>query len=719
MILLSDLLRYEEPEPRTIRLLWTDVHGNAFVIDVYDPIALPVATTTAQLEADLREKRAFLVKPDPFNVIALDKSLSPSSVSRRDQAWAAIGPIVAKQPDIFLPRKRAALVGPIEGAGTATRVTVYLYLRLYWQRGMTKNALLADYGNCGAPGKRRIATPGKKLGRPRRYGDLPGMTVTDAIRQVFQLAFDRFYATSLKYSKQAVYDLMIKDFFCVREIDHETGLVIHRPKPESAKLGDPTYDQFLYWTDKDNLALVVRRQRMGPRAYDKDCRGLTGTSTAETWGPGSRYQIDATIADVFLVSRSDRNRIIGRPVLYVVIDVFSRMIVGIYVGLEGPSWIGAMMALSNTAEDKVAFCARYGRVISEDEWPCHHLPATLLGDGGEIESSLIEMLINNFNVTVETSAPYRADWKGIVERRFRLLPAVFRPYVPGYIETDYRTRGGTDYRYDAALDVDDFIRVIIECVLYFNNFHEISKYDKDRDVASDGVPPIPTDLWDWGIENRSGALRSFPVDLVRFSLMPVGQATVTEHGLQFEGSYYTSTKAMEELWFDRARQDGRWKIQVSYDSRDMDQIYIHEPKGKLAYHTGTLTERSRANRGLSLSEIQQREIAEKHAAANRRPEQQIAKSDMLGNIEQIVAIASQKTSEAVGKHDTRNVSDIRQHRAEEKLENRAQEAFRLGGASGKPSKTADIVKFPGLIEPSDEFSEPDITELLGQDSPDE
>ncbi len=50
-------------------------------------------------------------------------------------------------------------------------------------------------------------------------------------------------------------------------------------------------------------------------------------------GPGSRYEIDATIADVYLLS-ADRQRVIGRPTLYVVVDVFSRMVAGFYIGLE-------------------------------------------------------------------------------------------------------------------------------------------------------------------------------------------------------------------------------------------------------------------------------------------------------------------------------------------------------------------------------------------------
>jgi transposase InsO family protein len=100
--------------------------------------------------------------------------------------------------------------------------------------------------------------------------------------------------------------------------------------------------------------------RRSAKKYEQENRPIMGSSTAEALGPGSIYQIDATVADVYLVSQFNRNWIIGRPVVYGVIDVFSRLVTGIYIGLEGPSWIGAMMALANAAMDKVEFCRNYG-----------------------------------------------------------------------------------------------------------------------------------------------------------------------------------------------------------------------------------------------------------------------------------------------------------------------------------------------------------------------
>jgi hypothetical protein len=51
---------------------------------------------------------------------------------------------------------------------------------------------------------------------------------------------------------------------------------------------------------------------------------------------------------------------------------------------------------------------------------------------------MIETLANNLRIHVENTGPFRPDWKGIVEQRFRLIPAKFKPYVLGYVANDFK-----------------------------------------------------------------------------------------------------------------------------------------------------------------------------------------------------------------------------------------------------------------------------------------
>lgn len=729
MLKVGDVLDLAPDSSKRVRIVWMTADGTSVAIYPLDADgAFPELVPAEPLEAGLRAREITLVE-DPFMVIVMEDKLKETHKSRRDRAWKMIRPLVTEVPYIFSADRRGTLISDaVEKARKGddpdlkriTAAQVYVYLRRYWQRGMTVNALLPDYEKSGGRGKTRKAGE-KKRGRPRKYGKQKGTNVTPDMRKVFSVAYDRYYASQVngKYTLRGAYKKMISEFYSVKGTDPETGQILHFRKEEIEEQGGvPLFEQFQYWCNKDHLRLEIKRKRMGAKLYDKDLRGLLGTSNAEVIGPGSRYQIDATIADVYLVSRLDPNLIIGRPVLYVVIDVFSRLIVGIYVGLEGPSWVSAMMALANTAMDKVAYCAKFGIAIQPEDWPAQHMPGTFLGDRGEIESEKIDSLINNFNVSVENTSSYRADWKGVVESRFRLLPAKFKAYMPGYIDVDYRQRGGTDYRLDAVLNLDDFTKIIINCVLHYNNSHEITTYDYDRDVRADGVPAIPSQLWEWGIRHRSGALRAYPEELVKFSLMPKDQASVTETGIAFRGRFYTCKLAMEQRWFDKARQDGRWKVVVSYDPRDMDQVYLHVIGQRTAFEVCTLTDRSRADRHLSSWEIDQVDQRDKHRQADERTDAVLASVDTDAANEQVINEALARRgppSQASAASRTANISG---NRAEEKDASRATEAFRFGeDASGTIRPSAAVVPIRGRPGPTDDadYSLPTIDEILRDD----
>ncbi len=555
--LTNDVIHYINTGIR-LRILW--LHPNAdfaYVIDIDADIAYPVhmslSTLNKETESDGEGNMALAqLIDDPFFIGISEDDIPTGSKSRRDKSFSLIEELTRKVPDIFEPSRRWDLL--VKKGLSSGHSDIYKKLRRYWQRGQRPNALLPDYRNCGSKGQIKVAKNGK-LGRPAKSG-LVRITVSEGLRRIFKVAVDRWYATGKKFNLQKAFDKMIQEFFCEKIYDEKTRSVKYQYKESSLVEGLPTITQFKYWLKKDNNELAIKRKRVSPRIYDKDMRGLTGTSNSEVWGPGSRFQIDATILDVYLVSRFDRSKIIGRPVLYVVIDVYSRMIVGMYVGIEGPSWVTAMMALANCVEDKVAYCAKYGITIEKEDWPCYHLPAKLLGDKGEIAGKTINHLINQYQVEVENTASFRADWKGIVEQRFRILPSNFKPFVDGYIETDFQIRGGHDYRLDATLDIEQMTAILIKCVLYNNNWHDLKNYDKDYDLAKANIPNVPLELWEWGIANKSGTLRTFPLQDVKFSLMVEGKASITELGIKFKSNYYTCPTAMQEQWFDSARQEG-------------------------------------------------------------------------------------------------------------------------------------------------------------------
>ena len=402
-------------------------------------------------------------------------------------------------------------------------------------------------------------------------------------------------------------------------------------------------------------------------------------------GPGSRYQIDATIGDIYLVSRLRRNQIVGRPTIYLVSDVFSRMIVGMYVGLENPSWVGAMSAIANTASDKVTYCEQFGIDINEADWPCAHLSSVILGDRAELLSIDSNRLVTELGLTVENSAPYRADWKGIIERKFNTIQAEFQPYVDGYVHKDFKTRTGRDYRLDAKWDIQQFTRIMIHFVLKHNSAHRIRGYDFDEDMVQDNLPPIALDLWNWGIKNRSGLLKQRDEEEVKVALMPQGKGLVTRRAIVFKNCYYSCDLAVKEGWFVRAK-DKTWYVTLSYDPRDMTHVYYRPENG--GFHIGQLTDRSRAYSGMSLKEVLQVHYFDNQRDHPDKRENRQSELDLDEAIQQLVAETEELSPAPLGSKASR-VRNIRDNREQEARDQRKHEAFDL--SDGEKEVSASVV----------------------------
>src|SRR5690606_15059951 len=158
-------------------------------------------------------------------------------------------------------------------------------------------------------------------------------------------------------------------------------------------------------------------------------------------------------------------RIIGRPTIYIVIDVFSRMIAGFYIGFDNPSYVVAMQAIVNACIDKTEICQKLDIEIARDEWPCIGLPDVILADRGEMMSYQVDALISGFNLRIESAPPRRGDAKGIVESCFRTLQAEFKPFAPGVVAGNRVIKHGErDYRLDAVIPISDFVQIILRTI---------------------------------------------------------------------------------------------------------------------------------------------------------------------------------------------------------------------------------------------------------------
>ncbi|MDF2606229.1 MAG: transposase [Bacillales bacterium] len=352
------------------------------------------------------------------------------------------------------------------------------------------------------------------------------------------------------------------------------------------------------------------------------------------------------------------------------------MVVGIHIGLEGPSWIGAMMALANTVTDKQKFCAKYGIDIAKEDWPCEHLPNVLLADRGEFEGYNVDRLIEAFNMEVENAAPYRADWKGIVEKYFDLIHIRVKPFLPGYIAKDFQQRGSRDYRLDAVLTLDEFSKIIIKQIIYHNTSHYLKDYVRENDMVSDNVEPVPLEIWNWGIQNRTGKLKYHSEETVKAHLLPRESATVTEKGIKFKGMYYSCETAIRELWFETSRQKGSWKIYISYDPRNISNVYFLNTITR-KFESCYLLPTSERYKDSSLDEVKYLQEVEKGMLQMSKHSQLQNDIDYISEVEHIVDKALKRKEESIDKSLSKleKVSSIQENRKFERNHYRKEQVF--------------------------------------------
>ncbi len=707
MILVNSVFKYVDIDNgERIRIIETD-EENAYVVNIDSASSMPKVEKLQQLEEEIDAEKLVLVK-DPFSKILEDKELTEVQIKKRDLDWQLIEKYWEDNKDKILQKSyRSKVFKRISDESRVSLSTVKKLFSRFWQRGMNKNALLPDYINSGARGKERNLS-GKKVGRPKKvdyYGEsIEGINITSDVKKHFELSINKYYRNKKKPSLTETYTLMLKDFYSDRYVENND--VKYKVWDEALI---PSYQQFYYWfrKTKDVKKDIVFRE--SEKEFNLKHRPLLSNSTQETDGPGTRFQVDATIADIYLVSSLNRNRVIGRPVVYAIIDVFSRMITGIYVGLEGPSWLGAMMALDNMIADKVEYCREYGIEISEEQWPCRHLSEIIIADRGEFEGYNVENLINNLNVKIENTSPYRGDLKGIVERSFRTTNEKMKHKTPGAIQKEFRKRGDRDYRLDATLTLEEFTKIYINIVLHHNS-KIIDKYPMDKEMIADEITAAPINLWNWGIKNRKGRLKTVDREVLRLNILPKGRASVSRAGIRFKGLYYSSDKAVKEQWFVNLKVRS---IEVVYDPRNMSKIYIPYNNG-LDYDECYLIDASLQYKDCLLEEIIFNEELDSELKDKALREQNQNNIDLEKEIDKIVKQAKKEKAKDINynKSPNQKIKGIKKNRAIEKELNRQDEGFSLGKDIEKADRVAEVIELPTAKKDTEETGHNKLMDLI-------
>lgn len=512
----------------------------------------------------------------PMHLLRTDDEISENEKNSRDKNWELVrGLLENKVPlDILTPNfgkfvaDHAVLMG-------VDRKQIYRLLYRYWSMGQTRNAFLWNTSTCGGPGKKKSRASGIIPGRPQKYlgvvVDEGGAILLDSRHLThIKLAYGRFASGKCGTIKKC-HEWMLNKFYSSIKSDGSKGDVVRNSYPSVNQLihhGKQFFDD-----------LYKLKNREGAIRFNKDYRAIVGSASHKLIGAAHRYEIDSTIADVYLVHRVNRLWLVGRPILYVVVDTFTRMIVGIHVGLEGPSWNGARHAIYNACTPKKEFCKRYNIDIEDDQWPCSHVPVEIVADRAELLSGAGETMTQTVGTTLKILPPFRPDWKAIVESRFRLINQnLDLKFVPGGVDARKLERGDRDYQLDAVFDIDEFTELVIEGVLAHNKTLQVPDL-LSREMVAAEVKPTPLAMWNWSMANNLLNSKVVSPSELKIALLPSRKCSIGRGGINFQGVLYTCETAVRHQWLERAHSFETKPVTVFYDPNSIENCWIKSGAG--------------------------------------------------------------------------------------------------------------------------------------------
>ncbi|MFK0571724.1 hypothetical protein [Endozoicomonas sp.] len=321
----------------------------------------------------------------------------------------------------------------------------------------------------------------------------------------------------------------------------DTGIteLVQKQLPENNK---PTERQFRGYYYTHYSKEKREKNRIGDRTYMLTRRAITGSK--KTLYPGHMFEIDATVLVFYIRSHHPPFNLIGQPTFYVIIDVYSRFIIGWHMCLGKPSGANALAALVNMASDKTKILDAIGYndnddfLRSDSHFLIKGIPKQLVIDQAELRKTVPEHIQKRFNIHIIHTPAKRPDWKGTVEKGFDILQnwaAIYDPSHGNYAKKRY---GDPDIRKSSIKTFTmlycDFIDLI-----YLHN-HSLIKNPRILSNISlqDQVPPIPIQLFNHGIENVGGQIKALDEGTIRKHFLRTGQATITREGIKYKGLFF-------------------------------------------------------------------------------------------------------------------------------------------------------------------------------------
>lgn len=453
-----------------------------------------------------------------------------------DRRWQLIEPLTRIEGTVSNTDFQTRVVELTRAGLRTSRASLWRYYRAWKEAGGDRRALIPGYHRCGGRGR------SKSNSVTARYPMLDRL-IGDAIRDV--------YLTTVRRPISAVTRRVLED---IQRLNSRLPSDKAQPIPKERALSRAIarrIERMDPWeVDRQRWGRRIADQRHAPRSAQSLARRVL-----------ERVEVDHSPLKVVAGTKAGP---IGQPWLTVLIDYYSRMILGFCLGFDPPSYAVLMESLRHAILPKTGVASAYPSV--KGVWPCFGIPEMIVCDrGADLTSNDLENAAFQLGVVLDFNPPRTPHMKGCVESFFGGLNDQLIAALPGRTFRSWEKRADYDADDGPLLPYDSLLEIIH---VYLVDVYARSKHPT--------IPQTRLEVWQESAAEHPPFLPGSPDDLIVL-LSKRAERTLSTRGIELGGMFYTSDDLLALRGDLAANNLGSDRLTVRYNPWNLGSIRVLNP----------------------------------------------------------------------------------------------------------------------------------------------
>jgi putative transposase len=301
---------------------------------------------------------------------------------------------------------------------------------------------------------------------------------------------------------------------------------------------------------------LVDEARLGKHAAKKKHRAATGVLLVSHIL--ERWEIDHTPLDVLLVDE-ETGLVIGRPFMTVVVDKFSRMVMGYLLHLAAPNTESVLRVIERAIRPKADLLQRFPKV--KNEWRAHGMPARIVPDNAaEFHADDLAEGFDDLGIEILYPPSRAPEKKGTVERFFSTQNLGLIHNLPGTTFSNIQQRGDYDSEKHACFTLVQLEAAVVKWIV--DGYHQTPHRGLNKKT--------PAQAW---LDDEKQHLIRLPVDLDALECILARRCAVKVHHYGIEvGTIGYHSSELAQL---RMRLKPDEKVSVRFRD-EAGHVWVHD-----------------------------------------------------------------------------------------------------------------------------------------------